>query len=286
VKLVEIKQHFSRRERYSRFKAKFDKNGFSQFRRNLINPVFFRGFCELAKHRVDAIPDTTAGNLIRNQELENFEKLVHNSSQKYRHWRQNGFSCLAELARMINGSKRHRSEILENDSGKPLRAPLGSAEVEETVRRSVVAVLRKSLLFAEPKFGTFSAFKHPGDIILLEKILQGMLHVIDTQTEWGEIKVSVSSSAQSHSIRITPGLGDMFEDRGFSSYFLEKRHDDFNSDDDLAREGIEGGQIGFFSRLVELAGGRMRTEKGSTCIIFGNERGSLAGRVLSAFSQN
>ena len=286
MKLVEIKQHFSRRERYSRFKAKFDKNGFSQFRRNLINPVFFRGFCELAKHRVDAIPDTTAGNLIRNQELENFEKLVHNSSQKYRHWRQNGFSCLAELARMINGSKRHRSEILENDSGKPLRAPLGSAEVEETVRRSVVAVLRKSLLFAEPKFGSFSAFKHPGDIILLEKILQGMLHVIDTQTEWGEIKVSVSSSAQSHSIRITPGLGDRFEDRGFSSYFLEKRHDDFNSDDDLAREGIEGGQIGFFSRLVELAGGRMRTEKGSTCIIFGNERGSLAGRVLSAFSQN
>ena len=286
MKLVEIKQHFSRRERYSRFKAKFDKNGFSQFRRNLINPVFFRGFCELAKHRVDAIPDTTAGNLIRNQELENFEKLVHNSSQKYRHWRQNGFSCLAELARMINSSKRHRSEILENESGQPSRAPLGSAEVEETVRRSVDTVLRKSLLFAEPKFGSFSAFKHPGDIILLEKILQGMLHVIDTQTEWGEIRVSVSSSAQSHSIRITPGLGDRFEDRGFSSYFLEKRHDDFNSDDDLAREGIEGGQIGFFSRLVELAGGRMRTEKGSTCIIFGNERGSLAGRVLSAFSQN
>lgn len=286
MKLAEIKQHFSRRERYSRFKANFDKRSFSRFRRNLINPVFFRGFCELARHRVDAIPDTTAGNLIRDQELKSFEKLVRNSSQKCAHWRRNGFSCLAELARMINGSKRRRPKILENDSGQPSRAPLGSAEVEGAVRRSVDTVLRKSLLFAEPKFGSFSAFKHPGDIILLEKILQGMLHVIDTQTEWEEIRVSVSSSARCHSIRIAPGLGDRFKDRGFSGYFLEKRHDDFNSDDDLAGEGIGGGQIGFFSRLVEIAGGKMRTEKGSTLIIFGDERGPLASRVLSAFSSN
>ena len=286
MKLAEIRQHFSRRERYARFKAKFDKRSFSQFRQDLINPVFFRGFCELAKHRVDAIPDTTVGNLIRIQEFHDMEKLIHNSSQKYAHWRQNGFSCLLDLARLINGSQQHRSEILMNGTGQPSRAQIGSADFEGAVRKSVDAVLRKSLLFAEPEFGSFSAFKHPGDIILLEKILQGMMHVIDTQGEWEEIKVSVSSSTQCHSIRISPCLKDNFEDRGFSSYFLEKRHNDFNSDDDLAREGIEGGHIGFFSRLVELAGGRMRTEKGSTLIIFGKEKGSLASRVLSGFSQN